>query len=66
VEANEAIFLEKNSARAYYIRGLIRLDQGKVNAAVSDLGDAVLYGRISDLRTRNEAISLLVKIGAHR
>ena len=66
VEANEAIFLEKNSARAYYIRGLIRLDQGKVNAAVSDLGDAVLYGRISDLRTSNEAISLLVKIGAHR
>ncbi|PKB79764.1 MAG: hypothetical protein BZY88_11650 [SAR202 cluster bacterium Io17-Chloro-G9] len=65
-EADEAISLERTAARAYYIRGLIRLDQGNVPGAVSDLTDAIRYSGFNDGTTKREAISLLVKINARR
>jgi hypothetical protein len=65
-EADEAISLERTAARAYYIRALIRLDQGNVSAAVADLTDAIRYSGLNDGSTRSEAIRLLVSIGARR
>jgi rhomboid protease GluP len=65
-EADEAISLEGTAARAYYIRALIRLDQGNLSAAVSDLTDAIHYSGFNDASTRSEAIRLLVSIGARR
>ena len=65
-EADEAISLERTAARAYYIRALIRLDQGNVSAAVSDLTDAIRYSGFNDGSTRSEAIRLLVSIAARR
>ena len=65
-EADEAISLERTAARAYYIRGLIRLEQGNVRAAVSELTDAIRYSGNIDRATRSEAIRLLVRIGARR
>ena len=65
-EADEAISLEMTAARAYYIRALIRLDQGNVSAAVADLTDAIRYSGLNDGSIRSEAIRLLVSIGARR
>ena len=65
-EAGEAISLDRTAARAYYIRALIRLDQGNLSAAVSDLTDAIHYSGFNDGSTRSEAIRLLVSIGALR
>jgi rhomboid protease GluP len=65
-EADEAISLEMTAARAYYIRALIRLEQGNVSAARSELADAILYSGDIDRATRIEAIRLLVRIGARR
>ncbi len=65
-EVEEAISLERTAARAYYIRGLIRLDQGNVRGAVSDLTDAIRYSGFGDGTTKREAISLLVRINARR
>lgn len=65
-EADEAILLERTAARAYYIRALVRLDQGNVSDAVSDLTDAIHYSGFNDGSTKSEAIRLLVSIGARR
>ncbi len=66
LEADEAISLERTAARAYYIRALVRLDQGNVSAAVSDLTDAIRYSGFNHGSTRSEAIRLLVSIAARR
>ena len=66
LEADEAISLERTAARAYYIRALVRLDQGNVSDAVSDLTDAIRYSGFNDGSTKSEAIRLLVSIGARR
>ena len=65
-EADEAISLERTAARAYYIRGRIRLDQGNIRAAVLDLTDAIRYSSFIDQATRAEAIRLLVSINSRR
>ena len=65
-EVEEAISLERTAARAYYIRGLIRLEQGNVRGAMADLADAIRYSGFNDGTTKSEAISLLVRINARR
>ena len=62
IEVDKAIRLEQARAGAYYLRGLIYLDQGNVQGAISELSAAIRYGQLTDPETRIKAIRLLVSI----
>ena len=65
-ELDEAIRLERTLARAYYLRGTIRAEQGNIDGAVSDLGAAIRYSRAGDRTTRSEALVLMVELRGRR
>ena len=65
-ELNEALRLERSLARAYYLRGTIRAEQGNVDGAIADLGAAARYGQFTDRRTRSKALALMVELSGRR
>ena len=65
-ELDEALRLERSLARAYYLRGTIRAEQGNVDGAIADLGAAIRYSQVGDRRTRSNAVTLMIELRGRR
>ncbi len=65
-ELNEALRLERSLARAYYLRGTIRAEQGNVDGAIADLGAAIRYSQRWDRATRSKALALMMELRGSR
>jgi rhomboid protease GluP len=65
-ELDEALRLERTLARAYYLRGTIRADQGNVDGAVADLGAAIRYSQAGDRAIRSNALALMMELRGRR
>lgn len=65
-ELNEALLLERTLARAYYLRGTIRAEQGNVDGAIADLGAAIRYSQRGDRTTRSNALALMMELRGRR
>ena len=65
-ELDEALRLERSLARAYYLRGTIRAEQGNVDGAIADLGAAIRYSQVGDRKTRSNAVTLMIELRGRR